>query len=225
MLKLINCKRAAGPYKGQVVKHWIRHRATKAKLIVLIAAVFGSFVALGNAARPPQYNSTAQQATALQSTQPGSVDVSEKQKISVTKTEIVTEEQEVPFATTETYDGTLPKDTSVVRVEGRNGKKIIKTEVKTKDGVEVSRALISEEVIVPPVAKVVALGTKVVHNKPAAASNNNCDTHYTPCVKVSGRDLDCADIGHRVVVVVVGEDPHGFDRNDDGIGCESYPEI
>lgn len=36
----------------------------------------------------------------------------------------------------------------------------------------------------------------------------------------SGRDLDCADIGHPVRVD--GADPHGLDRDGDGVGCESY---
>ena len=36
----------------------------------------------------------------------------------------------------------------------------------------------------------------------------------------SGRDLDCDDIGHPVRVE--GADPHGLDRDGDGIGCESY---
>ncbi len=33
-----------------------------------------------------------------------------------------------------------------------------------------------------------------------------------------GGDLDCADIGHPVAVS--GPDPHGLDRDGDGVGCE-----
>jgi hypothetical protein len=33
------------------------------------------------------------------------------------------------------------------------------------------------------------------------------------------RDLDCSDFGGPVVVR--GNDPHGLDRDNDGIGCES----
>jgi hypothetical protein len=32
-------------------------------------------------------------------------------------------------------------------------------------------------------------------------------------------DLDCADIDGPVIVV--GRDPHGFDGDGDGVGCES----
>jgi hypothetical protein len=33
-------------------------------------------------------------------------------------------------------------------------------------------------------------------------------------------DSDCGDIGFSVTVI--GSDPHGFDREGDGLGCESY---
>lgn len=49
---------------------------------------------------------------------------------------------------------------------------------------------------------------------------SNCDTNYSPCVPKSSYDLDCADIGFSVVVK--GSDPHGFDGDGDGYGCESY---
>lgn len=48
----------------------------------------------------------------------------------------------------------------------------------------------------------------------------DCDSNYSPCVPVSSSDLDCRDIGFRVQVI--GSDPHGFDGNHDGWGCESY---
>jgi hypothetical protein len=35
----------------------------------------------------------------------------------------------------------------------------------------------------------------------------------------NGRDLDCADIGHQVRVG--SSDPHGLDRDGDGVGCEA----
>jgi hypothetical protein len=34
-----------------------------------------------------------------------------------------------------------------------------------------------------------------------------------------GEDLDCSDIGHPVRVD--GADPHGLDRDGDGVGCEA----
>lgn len=52
------------------------------------------------------------------------------------------------------------------------------------------------------------------------APGGGCDPNYTPCVPLVSYDLDCADIGHSVTVI--GGDPHGFDRDGDGYGCESW---
>ena len=51
-------------------------------------------------------------------------------------------------------------------------------------------------------------------------ATSSCDPNYDPCVPNVAYDLDCGDIGFRVRVI--GGDPHGFDREGDGIGCESY---
>jgi len=53
------------------------------------------------------------------------------------------------------------------------------------------------------------------------AAPSNCDPNYSGyCVPNVSYDLDCPDIGH--MVLVVGADPHRFDADNDGYGCESY---
>jgi len=48
----------------------------------------------------------------------------------------------------------------------------------------------------------------------------NCDPSYPDfCIPPWPPDLDCKDVPSNFRVV--GEDPHGFDRDNDGIGCES----
>jgi hypothetical protein len=50
----------------------------------------------------------------------------------------------------------------------------------------------------------------------------DCNTSYPtvkPCVPNGSPDLDCKDISQKNFPVV-GPDPHGFDRDHDGIGCE-----
>jgi hypothetical protein len=50
--------------------------------------------------------------------------------------------------------------------------------------------------------------------------SSGCDSNYSgTCVPVASYDLDCADISGSVDVV--GSDPHGFDADGDGYGCES----
>ena len=48
-----------------------------------------------------------------------------------------------------------------------------------------------------------------------------CDPSYpTVCIPPPPPDLDCGDIVHRNFTVI-GADPHRFDGNNDGIGCQS----
>lgn len=48
-----------------------------------------------------------------------------------------------------------------------------------------------------------------------------CDKNYSsPCIPVTTRDLDCADVNGPVYVVQKGIDPHGFDADQNGKGCE-----
>jgi endonuclease YncB( thermonuclease family) len=62
-----------------------------------------------------------------------------------------------------------------------------------------------------------------VYEEPAVVeqpATGGCDPNYTPCVPQVAYDLDCGDIGFSVTVI--GYDVHGFDREGDGLGCESY---
>lgn len=54
---------------------------------------------------------------------------------------------------------------------------------------------------------------------PKPSTGSNCDPNYTPCIPNVSYDLDCGDISTRVTVI--GTDRHRFDRDGDGIGCES----
>ena len=53
------------------------------------------------------------------------------------------------------------------------------------------------------------------------ASNPACDPSYPDvCIPPYPPDLDCGEISFRRFKVI-GSDPHGFDRDGDGVGCES----
>jgi micrococcal nuclease len=56
------------------------------------------------------------------------------------------------------------------------------------------------------------------YNSKYSSTSSDCDPNYSGCVPKSSRDLDCADVGKNVKVT--GDDPHGLDRDGDGIGCE-----
>ncbi|MGC1133446.1 MAG: hypothetical protein WA941_11520 [Nitrososphaeraceae archaeon] len=53
--------------------------------------------------------------------------------------------------------------------------------------------------------------------------NENCDSSYPDvCIPSPPPDLNCNDVPSKNIKVEGGGDPHGFDRDPDGIGCESY---
>jgi len=58
-------------------------------------------------------------------------------------------------------------------------------------------------------------------SSPAGGSGSNCDPSYPDvCIPPSPPDLDCGDISFRRFTVVP-PDPHRFDGDHNGIGCES----
>lgn len=55
----------------------------------------------------------------------------------------------------------------------------------------------------------------------SSPASGNCDSSYpTVCLPPPPPDLDCKDIPYRRFQVL-SPDPHGFDRDGDGVGCES----
>jgi micrococcal nuclease len=53
-----------------------------------------------------------------------------------------------------------------------------------------------------------------------ALAQNDCDRSYPDvCIPPPPPDLDCSDVPHRGFRVI-GDDPHRFDRDRDGIACE-----
>lgn len=73
----------------------------------------------------------------------------------------------------------------------------------------------------PPVA---GSGEGAVHRAPAEADEGRCHSSYPDvCIPPPPPDLDCGEVTHRRFRVV-GTDPHGFDGDRDGVGCESGAE-
>jgi hypothetical protein len=65
-----------------------------------------------------------------------------------------------------------------------------------------------------------ATATLIVFSVPAATAQSNCDPAYpTVCIPSPPPDLDCSEISHRNFVVR-SPDPHRFDGDNDGVGCE-----
>ena len=115
-------------------------------------------------------------------------------------------------------DSSLAMGRTKVITRGRSGVERRTYRVTLRDGVEVSRTLVSTVVVRAPVARVVAVGTKRV--------TPSCDPNYSgACVPIAS-DVDCAGgsgNGPAYIegpVTVIGTDIYGLDGDGDGIGCE-----
>jgi micrococcal nuclease len=65
-----------------------------------------------------------------------------------------------------------------------------------------------------------ACGATPTVRTPAVRSGARCDSAYpTVCIRPPPPDLDCADVPYRAFKVLP-PDPHRFDGDHDGIGCE-----
>ena len=63
--------------------------------------------------------------------------------------------------------------------------------------------------------------SKVTSPPPKVSTQSNCDPSYPDfCIPSSPPDLDCGDIPQKRFTVLP-PDPHRFDGDKDGIGCES----
>jgi hypothetical protein len=57
--------------------------------------------------------------------------------------------------------------------------------------------------------------------RPRPPRSRNCDPSYPGvCIPNYPPDLDCGDVAYEDFRVI-GRDPHGFDGDNDGVGCES----
>lgn len=150
------------------------------------------------------------------------IDTSAKQLISTTETKTETKTEVLAFGSETKNDSTVESGRSIKSVTGINGERTITYEVTYANGVESGRKEISNVITKNTVSEVILLGTKVEpkYVAPAPKPTSNCDPNYSPCVPNTSSDLDCPDIGF--MVQVLGSDPHRFDGDDDGYGCESY---
>lgn len=79
------------------------------------------------------------------------------QRVDITE---ATETKPVDYQTISTPDANLAKDVTKVNVEGKAGEKTVIWRITSVDGVEESRAVVSEEITTAPVDKQVSVGTR-----------------------------------------------------------------
>lgn len=185
--------------------NWYRGLSSGGKVGVILGGVFGTLFTLGvvsAAVAPPESSAPPSDSTAQTQTD-------------TVETKTVTESEAIPFKTVTKNDASMDKGESEVTQDGVKGVLTITYKVTYTNDQETARKKIKEEVTKEPVNKIIAKGTYV------APKAQSCDSNYSgSCVPLVSYDLDCPDIGSSVYVT--GSDPHGFDADGDGYGCESY---
>ncbi len=81
--------------------------------------------------------------------------------------EYLTENEEIPYETTEELNGDMPAGERSIACEGENGERAVTYLVKYENGVEASRERVSEETVKSPQNEIIYVGAKI---SPAFAS-------------------------------------------------------
>lgn len=210
---------------GMLQKIKALSKAKKTGLAIAALAVIG----LANGSpQPKQANLQVEHSSsAVLGASTNSPAASDKAPVITTKT--LTETKAIPFASTTTNDGSLPKGQTKVITAGVNGVSTLTYKVTLANGKETDRKLISQTVTTPPITQVTAIGTYVASAPVAAAPrkvSSRCDPNYAgACVPIAS-DVDCAGGGGngpafvQGPIRVIGTDIYGLDRDGNGIGCE-----
>ena len=79
----------------------------------------------------------------------------------------------------------------------------------------------TESITDSPIENSISSQTTQPSTSPMQTSEPSCDPSYPDfCIPPNSPDLNCGEISHKNFRVI-GNDKHGFDRDNDGIGCES----
>lgn len=90
-------------------------------------------------------------------------------KITITREgqQIATVEEEIPAPIEYVDDANMTRGSTAVKEPGAPGKKVVTYEIKTENGIEVSRNKLQEIVTIQPQRKLVTRGTKIIISNPS----------------------------------------------------------
>lgn len=82
--------------------------------------------------------------------------------VQVVATYVQTAKQSVPYSTKVVADSKLPKGQERVQQPGKAGEKEIKYRIVEKNGIQVAKEVVEEKIVVQPIPKVIAKGTRIL---------------------------------------------------------------
>lgn len=149
----------------------------------------------------------------------------------VVTTEEVHSSAAEPFVQVTVQDAAVASGVTSITRAGVAGTREIVYSVTYIDGVESTRRVVSDTLVVAPIDEVTTIGTYVAPPPPPpvvapAPAASACDGNYTgACVPIAS-DVDCAGgSGNGPAYVtgpvrIVGSDVYDLDRDGDGIACD-----
>lgn len=134
------------------MRNWFQNLSKSGKILTIALT---SVIAFGtiSAFAQPQTSSTEQINNTTHQSQ-------QKKQVDSVETKIESKTESIPFTSSIEYDNSLEVGKTSIKTKGVNGERTIKHEVVYKNGSEVSREEISNEVTTKPVNEVVVQGTK-----------------------------------------------------------------
>lgn len=141
------------------MRDWFGRQSFIKKAGLIFATAITGLVIIGIAAGPASTKPVKVNPAALETSQP------------TVTTKTITENETIPFETQSVQDPNTQQGQTVVKQEGRDGQKQKTFEITYNNGSEVSRKVTGETVVLQPVPKIIANGTKVP--QPALSNNNS----------------------------------------------------
>ena len=195
-------------------------RSAKVVIVVLAAVLIVAALAKGSASYTPTSATLPNSFAGVSSSTPSPEQV--------VTTDEVRSTTAVPFAQATVQDAAVASGVTAVTTAGVAGTREVVYSVTYIDGVESSRRVVSDTVVIAPVDEVTTVGTYVAPPPPPppVAAAPACDGNYSDaCVPIAS-DVDCAGgSGNGPAYVtgpvrIVGSDIYDLDRDGDGIACD-----
>ncbi len=122
--------------------------------------------------------------------------VSQGLQVNVQRVEVkeVVEEAVIDYVTQTTEDASMTKGTQTVTTAGKEGTKAVVWQVVYVEGIEESRAVTREDVIVPAVDQQVTVGTKAATVSSATASYSGSHADWMAAAGISPSDYSAVEI-------------------------------
>ena len=128
------------------------------------------------------------------------------------KVEEVTEKEEIPYEVEYQYDNSKPKGQETTSVAGENGEKEVTYKITYKNGEEIDREVVKENVTKEPVTAVVIVGTYVAPSSSGSSDSSDSSSGGGRTVVSKTPVYNCSGDGHGYYVIVYSDGSEEYEE-------------